>query len=208
MRLRVWQEAANMARRGIGQVVALVVGMLWLAGCSGQTTANIAVVTQIPLPTETPLTVANGLVTFRSPNNLYQLRYPATWTSNPLISTEGIPDGRDFTAPNNMGDVMVIPLSGATTAQMQAFVTGFLHDAGDASITVATAGPSLASGANHWEPHALTYSNQGQTYTGQILLATHAGNAVALVAAAPTAYFAATNANAFQPLIASFMFLN
>lgn len=197
-----------MARRRIGHVMALLVGMLWLAGCSEQTTANIAVVTQIPLPTETPLTVANGLVTYRSPNNLYQLRYPATWASNPLISTEGIPDGRDFTAPNNMGDVMVIPLSGATTTQAQAFVAGFLHDAGDTNITIATAGQPLTSGANHWEPHMLTYSSQSQTYTGRILLTTHAGYAVALVTTAPAAQYTATNTSVFQPLIASFMFLN
>jgi hypothetical protein len=201
-----------MARHKIGQVVTLLVGMVasgvGLASCGGPGTASIAVVTQIPLPTETPLLVANGLVTYRSPNSLYQVRYPATWTSNPLISTEGIPDGRDFSAPGNMGDALVIPLAGATTAQAQAFVTGFLHDAGFASITVAAPGKPLAIGANTWEPHTLTYSDQSQTYSGQLLLTTHAGYAVALVTTAPTTQYTATNTSVFQPLIASFMFLN
>src|SRR6185437_13843628 len=114
-----------------------------------------------------------GQVTYASIDQLYQVMYPAAWQNNPLISTEGIPNARDFSAPDGSAHFTVLPLQGTPTAQVAAFVASYLHDAGASSSTFGAGGGSAKVGANTWATQPFTIAMQGTGYTGTVYITTH-----------------------------------
>jgi hypothetical protein len=186
-----------------------LVGLLWLCGCASSTPRATATATStVPVaPTATTATAPNGQTLFTSIDGLFQVPYPTSWQSNPLISTEGIPNGRSFVSPDGTASFTVLPLQGATTAQGLTFVQGFLHDAGAVQVVIGAAGTATTLGANSWTMQNVTLSQQGTVFSGQLYTTQHSGFTVLILITAPKPQFAAVNNATFQPMLKAFLFL-
>jgi hypothetical protein len=163
----------------------------------------------VPTPTVTA-TSAPAFQTYKDPSGLYSLRVPPAWgnAQNQTASYTLV----SFVDPTENDYFQIETPSEPSASSAQALDDAFLGTLAQGSALGNRQGPQTVQvGGETWTQESgdasPTINGQPRALHAVVLCTTHAGHTVIVLYDAPAASFAAADSTAFQPMLASFTFL-
>ena len=213
------QADAPPPRRGWRRLISAVALIGVLLAVAALTTLTATGALHLPTaspsvrvtPTASVPPTAPRLTTFREGNGLYQVGIPADW---PIASASGSTVNPTFFAdPQNEASLNIQHLSAASASDPSLLAQRVIATlAGQPDHITNPLGPQMVTLAGStWTEESADVvpqqSSTGHTLRVVVLAATHGDQLYLLTYSAPVVSFAATDARAFQPMLASFSFL-